>query len=129
MSNYFWVVAFVNLLALLASSLSQQMDLCSASAFKFAMEHARNPILPFCQNIQHLFNNVSYRIDFTPSTVESICNDLTCLPALRLLTLPCATFVSPRCLYINLIRSRTGEERSQLSGFSRNTHFTVVPVL
>lgn len=90
MLGYYWLV-FASLLGLLASSLSQ--DTCTQSSLEFIMT-VRDAIPNFCQQIQHRFNDISYRIDFRQSVVNDICNSDVCKSALQLLTLPCARFVS-----------------------------------
>jgi len=80
-------------LGLLAPSTSQTMDTCSASQLQFALTFTGG-IPGFCLQIQHNFNDVSYRIDFTQPMIDNICSSLPCVNALKLLILPCRKFVS-----------------------------------
>ena len=63
----------------------------------------------FCIDFQLRLNDIDYRINFTESEVDSVCDSRICRAVMTELTLPCYTFVSKRlcaqerCEYVTLI--------------------------
>ena len=90
---YFWTLLGVALFLISPSSSQQLSPLCVSKTGRFHMENPQ--LIPsFCTQLQLRFNSATYRINFTESEVDSVCNSDICRAVMTDLTLPCITFVS-----------------------------------
>jgi len=91
------LLVFATAMVSLPSCESQSSVQCSSVETQFNMDH-QEPIQEYCQLIRSRFNDTAYRIDFTQSEVDRICNDDICMGVLQQLVVSCSTFVScPAC--------------------------------
>ena len=87
-------LVFAAVMVSLPGSQSQPTGVqCSSAVTQFNMVQ-QEPIQEYCQEIQNRFNDTAYRIDFTQSEVDQICNDDVCVGVLQQLVISCNTFVS-----------------------------------
>jgi len=106
------LLTFATVMVSLPSSGSQSQPTgvqCSSAVTQFSMVQ-QGPIQEYCREIQYRFNDTAYRIDFTQSEVDQICNDDVCLGVLQQLVISCNTFVSWHNTHDHLAKVTAGTE-------------------
>ena len=90
----FWMLLGIISFLLIQCSLGQT-DQCSSMSVEFHIRSGKAKIPQFCVAFHDRFNthDARYRIDFTESEVESVCNSTVCRDFIESIPLSCITFV------------------------------------
>ena len=94
MFSYFWILLGIISFLLIQCS-SGQADQCDSGISEFLKRADGKVVPPFCSAFNKRFDTYGsqYRIDFTESEVESVCNSTVCKDFMESITLSCITFV------------------------------------
>ena len=97
-SCYWMTLGLISVL--LIQCASGKSDQCESNTFKYWT--LQLPMLSdSCINLHERFYNIEYRINFTESEVETVCNSIACQADFRLVVFSC-TFYVRKCISMHM---------------------------